>query len=64
MNRIREFREAKGLTQTQLGEMVGVSQSTIDKYESGHITPPLNRAFKLIFVLGCEMQDIVDEQGA
>ena len=64
MNRIRELREAKGLTQTELGEIVGVSQSTIDKYESGYITPPLNRAFKLTYVLGCEMQDISDACGA
>lgn len=64
MNRIREFREAKGLTQAQLGEMVGVNQCTIDKYESGLVTPPLKRAFQLTFVLGCEMQDIVDGQFA
>lgn len=64
LNRIRELREAKGLTQTELGEMVGVNQSTIDKYESGIIVPPLHRAFKLTYVLGCEMQDLVDTTSA
>lgn len=34
-NRIREIRKAKGLTMKQLGEAVGVAESTISHYEVG-----------------------------
>lgn len=34
MNRISELRKKLGLTQTRLGEEIGVSQQTISKYES------------------------------
>ena len=35
MNRIAELRKKLGLTQTRLGEEIGVSQQTISKYENG-----------------------------
>lgn len=35
MNRIREFREQKGLSQEELAKLVGLSQGTISKYEAG-----------------------------
>lgn len=35
--RIREARLASGLTQQQLGDMVGVQKSAIAKYESGRV---------------------------
>ena len=34
-NRIRELRKAKGLTMKQLGEVLGVAESTISHYETG-----------------------------
>lgn len=47
MKRIRELREARDMTQAQLGELVGVRQCTIDKYENDRITPPLNRTHRI-----------------
>lgn len=35
MNRIRELRQAKGWTQTQLGDRVGMAKTTISGYERG-----------------------------
>lgn len=34
VNRIAELRKKLGLTQTRLGEEIGVSQQTISKYEN------------------------------
>jgi transcriptional regulator with XRE-family HTH domain len=37
--RIKEARKAKGLTQSQLAEFVGVAKTTISGYESGNSEP-------------------------
>ncbi|MGH9366332.1 MAG: helix-turn-helix domain-containing protein, partial [Thermoanaerobaculia bacterium] len=39
-DRIRKFRLAKGLTQTELGKMVGVTQRVITYYEVRGVSPP------------------------
>lgn len=36
-NRIREIRKSKGMTLLQLAEKLGVSESTVQRYESGNI---------------------------
>ena len=36
-NRIREIRKSKGMTLLQLAERLGVSESTVQRYESGNI---------------------------
>ena len=35
MSRLKEFRESKGYSQSQLGEMCGISVRTIQEYEQG-----------------------------
>ncbi len=37
MNRIKELREQRGITQSQLGQILNVSKSTISKYENGSL---------------------------
>lgn len=39
MNRIRELRKLRGLTMKQLGEVVGLAESTISQYENGKRQP-------------------------
>lgn len=53
MNRIRELRQAKGWTQTQLGDRVGMAKTTISGYEKGdhQIDPAMICALCDIF--GC-----------
>lgn len=53
MNRIAELRKKLGITQTRLGEELGVSQQTISKYEnvdeniSGDMLLALSNFFKV-----------------
>lgn len=37
MNKIKELREQRGITQSQLGQILNVSKSTISKYENGSL---------------------------
>jgi transcriptional regulator with XRE-family HTH domain len=50
--RLRAARRAKGLTQGQLGEMIGVDQSSVAGYELGPHTPPSNIFKGIIKALG------------
>lgn len=47
MYKIKELREKKGLTQKELGRLVGVGQSVVAQYESGQRTPSLRIAERL-----------------
>lgn len=46
-NKIKTYREQKGLTQEQLGEAVSVSRQTIVAMEKGNYEPSLGLAMKL-----------------
>ncbi len=50
-NRLRELREARGLTQAQLAEAIGVSRKTINTVENGIYVPSTVIALKLAAVL-------------
>lgn len=54
---LKQFREEKGISQTQLAEKVGVKQTTISQYEKGSRKPDLARAKKLSDALGISLDD-------
>ena len=39
MNRIKDLRQAQGLTQEELGKKLNVQKSAISKYEKGIVIP-------------------------
>jgi len=58
--RLRELRDAAGLTQVELAEKLGVSQKTVSRLESG--TKPradLDQLAAICRVLKCTMSDLV-----
>jgi transcriptional regulator with XRE-family HTH domain len=64
MSRVKEFREAKGLTQCQLARLVDVDISTIRNWESGRSgLSVIVRVGRLSEVLGVEPLDLVEERG-
>lgn len=46
-NRVREIREAKGWTQLELAEHMGVSRKTVNTIENGVLNPSTFIALKL-----------------
>lgn len=58
--RIRERRKEKGLTQTQLAELVNVDQTAISQWERGITQPRMKKCLKLAAVLGCTLNDLLD----
>ncbi len=51
-NRLREVRKQKGLTQTELGELIGVGKSAICCYEKETRNPTLEAIIEMIHVFG------------
>lgn len=47
MNRIAELRKKIGLSQSALGEILGVSQQTISKYEKSDLNVPADILAKM-----------------
>lgn len=51
MSALKEARTATGMTQDQLGEIVGVSGAVISRYETGALSVPPERVFPLLDAL-------------
>lgn len=58
--RIRELRKAKGYTQEQLAELVGVEPRHISRVEGGYSSPSIDRLAKVSEVLGVPIKDLFD----
>jgi DNA-binding XRE family transcriptional regulator len=52
---IRTLREKKGLSQRQLAELVGTTQSAIARLEGGRISPSLPTLDRIAAALGAEV---------
>ena len=58
VNRLKDIRSAKGLTQAELAEQVGVSRKTINTVENGVFIPSTQLAFTLAEVLKLRVDEI------
>jgi transcriptional regulator with XRE-family HTH domain len=62
--RLKELRSKKGLSQTELARLVGVTPSTISQVESNHIYPSLPALVKMAEVLGVEVASLFGQKSA
>ena len=63
MNKLKQIREAAGLTQTELAKASNISVRVLQNYEQG--TRPLNGAraitvYRIAQALGCTIEDLLD----
>lgn len=59
-NRVRELREAEGLTQKELGEKVGVSRQAVNAIETGKFDPSIWLAYDLANYFGMRIEELFD----
>ena len=57
-NRLKELRTEKGLSQSQLADMVGVSRNTISSIETGQFNPTAKLALVLCVALDKKFEDV------
>ncbi len=60
--RLKEYRQAKNLTQQALGEKLGVSNKTVSRWESDGGFPDVPLLVPLAHALGVSTDDLLDEQ--
>lgn len=57
-NRLKVVRAEKGLSQTQLAELVGVSRNTISSIETGQFNPTAKLALILCIALDKKFEEL------
>lgn len=63
-NRLKEAREAAGLTQKEVGEKVGVSRQAINAIETGKFDPSIWLAYDLARLFDSSIEDFFDFEGS
>lgn len=58
-NRLREVRESRGLSQTELARLSNIHRVTIARYETGKTVPGSENLFKLASALKCTAEEII-----
>ena len=53
--RLRHMRKKAGMTMEHVAQCAYISQSVICRYESGEVTPTIDRVFALANLYGCSM---------
>lgn len=61
MQKIKELRLEKGLTQKYLADVLGVDQSAVTKWETGVALPTADKLPKLAQLLGCTIDELYQE---
>lgn len=57
-NRLKEFRAANNINQSEMGQRVGVSRQTISMIERGDYSPSVTLALKIARTFGVRVEDI------
>ncbi|BAQ36393.1 DNA-binding protein [Clostridium botulinum B2 128] len=57
-NKLKQFRENLGLTQEQLGELVGVSRQSINAIETGKFEPSIWLAYDIAKVFHDTIEEV------
>lgn len=60
MKRMKFYRKQKGMTQTELSQVVGIAQSEISAYESGAKSPKVTVAMAIAEALGVTIAELVN----
>jgi len=63
LNRVKELRIARGWTQEQLADAVGVSRQSINSIERNRYVPSLPLALAFAQVFGCSTDEIFTLNG-
>ena len=58
LNCVKKYREEKGMSQTELGKLCGVSRQTISSIERGDYHPSVVLALRIAKIFGKTVEDL------
>ena len=58
LNRIRDLRATKSMTQQELADKIGVTRQTVNAIELDKYSPSLETAFRIATVFGLPLEDV------
>ncbi len=59
MNRIKEFLEERGISQTDLAHRLGKSFNMVNLYATNKIQPPISVLYKIADILQVDVRDLL-----
>ena len=65
MNKLKEIRMSKGLSQSKLADLAGINVRTLQHYEQGSKDfdhAKIETIFSICNVLGCKLSDIITDK--
>lgn len=60
--RIKTYRQQKGLSQEKVAQLVGVSRQAVGKWEADQSAPSTENLLKLAEILGCTVEALLSEE--
>lgn len=61
MDKLKKIRQSKGLTQAELGKILGISQALVGQYESGRRHPKPQTIQRFAMALNVSINDLRDD---
>lgn len=58
--KLKKLRNEVGMSQKELADKLGVSDTVIVNYENGKKTPSLKRLVQMADILNCNLDEIID----
>lgn len=58
VNKVRNYRELKGISQDRLATLANVSRQTIISIEKGSYNPSIELGLKLAMILSCRLDEL------
>lgn len=58
---LKQLREEKGLTPTELAKLTGILRPNIHRYETGKVDPQLSSALNIAIALGVSIERMLEE---
>ncbi|MBE6298639.1 MAG: helix-turn-helix transcriptional regulator [Bacteroidales bacterium] len=59
MNRIKEILESKGISQTELANLLGKSFNMVNLYATNKVQPPISILYKIAEILNVDVRELL-----
>ena len=61
MEQLKKIREAKGISQKEFANALGVTESAVSHWESGRYLPTAGKLQKMVDILGCTFDELLTD---